>query len=265
MVTVREVLDCLEDFAPGYMAMDFDNVGLLAGFPEQKLTRVLCALDVTDGVIEEAETLGAELIAAHHPLIFHPLKSLRADDAVGRKLIRLVRGGRSAICMHTNLDSAAGGVNDALAEALGLRVLGLLSSHGRHPNGEPYGIGRVCELPEAMPVEAFLARVKGRLCAAGLRWVPGKSRRVSRVAVCGGAGGGEIADALAAGCDAYVTADLKYDQLLSAAEAGLTLIDADHFCTENVVVPKLKEVISTRFPELEVLISKTHAQTARFY
>ena len=265
MVTVKEILDCLEAFAPSYMAMGFDNVGLLAGFPEREVTRVLCALDVTEEVIAEAEGLGAELIAAHHPLIFHPLKALRTDDPVGRKLIRLVRGGRSAICMHTNLDAAAGGVNDALAEALGLRVLGLLSSHGAHPDGTPYGIGRICALPEPMPVEAFLARVKGRLLSAGLRWVPGRQGSVSRVACCGGAGGGEIADALAAGCDTYVTADLKYDQLLAAKEAGLTLIDADHFCTENVVIPKLKSVISARFPELDVRVSESHSQTARFY
>ena len=122
MVTIKEILDCLEAFAPSYMAMGFDNVGLLAGFPEREVTRVLCALDVTEEVIAEAEGLGAELIAAHHPLIFHPLKALRTDDPVGRKLIRLVRGGRSAICMHTNLDAAAGGVNDALAEALGLLI-----------------------------------------------------------------------------------------------------------------------------------------------
>ena len=265
MVTVKDILNCLEAFAPSYMAMDFDNVGLLAGFPEKEVTRVLCALDVTEAVIAEAEALGAEVIAAHHPLIFHPLKALRADDAVGRKLIRLVGGGRSAICMHTNLDAAAGGVNDALAEALGLRVTGLLSSHGAHPDGRPYGIGRVCALPEPMPVEAFLARVKGRLLSAGLRWAPGKNALVSRVAVCGGAGGGEIGEALAAGCDAYVTADIKYDQLLYAREAGLTLIDADHFCTENVVVPKLKAVIAAHFPELDVRVSAVHGQTARFY
>ena len=264
MASVNEILSCLDRFAPIATAMDFDNVGLLVGFPEREVTRVLCALDVTDAVIAEAEAFGAELIVAHHPMIFHPLKSVRSDDPAGRKVIRLLQNGMSAINMHTNLDAAVGGVNDALMDALGIPVTGLLSVCGTLPDGTPYGIERVGELPEALPLEEFLARTKSALRCRALRYVPG-GRPVKKVAVCGGSGGSELEAVIASGCDTYVTADLKYDRLLLAQEAGINLIDADHFCTENVVVPRLRDWIRAAFPALEVRISETHDQTACFY
>ena len=206
MVTVNDILSCLDQFAPVSTAMDFDNVGLLAGFPEREVTRVLCALDVTDGVIAEAEAMGAELIIAHHPLIFRPLRSVRSDDPVGRKVIRLVRGGISAICMHTNLDAAAGGVNDALMEALEIPVTGLLSVYGTLPDGTPYGIERIGELPEALSLEDFLARTKAALNCRTLRYVPGATGHMERYRrrslvlgrrMCFGEGGEGIARAIA--------------------------------------------------------------------
>ena len=119
-------------------------------------------------------------------------------------------------------------------------------------------------LPEALPIGAFLERVRTVLSCNGLRYVAG-DRPIQKIACCGGAGGSELAEVLAAGCDAYVTADLKYDQYLTAQEAGLTLIDADHFCTENVVVPKLRELLRSGFPELEVRVAESLAQTVKAY
>ena len=264
MVTVKDVLDALDVFAPVYMKMDFDNIGLLLGFPGSEVTKTLVALDITDEVIGEAASWGAELIVSHHPLLFHPGNRVTEDDSRGQKIIHLVKNDISAICMHTNLDAAEGGVNDALMEALGAETTGLLDSHGSHPNGTPYGIGRIGELPAPMALDAFLARIKGRLLCNGLRYVSGE-RPVKKLACCGGSGGNLLERAVAAGCDTYVTADVKYDQFLLAKELGLNLVDADHFCTENVVTPKLKVCLNSRFPEIEVRISEAHRQTTRFY
>ena len=263
MATVREIAAKLNENAPVYMKLDFDNVGMLVGFCDAEVSTVLTALDITDAVIEEAAQLGAQLIVSHHPLIFDPLKRVTDDDIKGRKVIRLIRCGISAICMHTNLDAAAGGVNDCLMAALGGRVTGLLAPHGTHPDGRPYGISRVGELPAPAEFEDFLARTKQRLHTAGLRYVYG-GRPVFRIACCGGAGGSDMRRAAEAGCDTYVTADLKYDHFLDARDLGLNLIDADHFCTENVVVPRLKQLVSDAFPTLEVQISKVHGQTICF-
>lgn len=264
MAKVSEICDFFNEKAPFYMKMDFDNIGLLAGFANAEVTKALVALDITDQVIEEAIAGGAQLIVSHHPLIFEALKRVTDDDVKGRKLIRMLTNGVSGICLHTNLDTAVGGVNDALMTALGGRVTGLLSPHGCHPDGTPYGVSRVGELDAPMAFDLFLDRVKRDLQANGLRYVSA-GRPVHRIACCGGAGGGDMLKAFEAGCDTYVTADLKYDQFLLAKDIGLNLIDADHFCTENVVVPVIAEMLKNAFPGIEVRISKVHKQTVQFY
>ena len=264
MPKVREIRDFFNEKAPFYMKMDFDNVGLLAGFCEVHVHRTLVALDITDEVIEEAANSGAELIVSHHPLIWEPLKHVTDDDDKGRKLIRMIRSGISAICLHTNLDTADGGVNDALMAALGARVTGLLAPHGTHPDGRPYGVARLGELDTPVDFFAFLERVKKNLHSNGLRYTYG-GKPVHKLTCCGGAGGRDMQKAFDAGCDTYVTADLKYDHFLWAKEHGLNLIDADHFCTENVVVPVLAGLLRERYPEMETSVSQVHGQTAQFF
>lgn len=263
MASVKEIRDYFEETVPSYLKMDFDNVGLLVGMCENEVRLVLTALDITDAVIGEAEALGAQLIVSHHPLLFDPLRRVTDDDEKGRKVIRLIRNGISAICLHTNLDTVDGGVNDCLMEVLGGRVTGLMDPHGAHPDGRPYGVGRLGELPAPVDFYEFLERTKQRLHCNGLRYVDG-GRPVHKLACCGGSGGSDMWKAVEAGCDTYVTADVKYDQFLAAKELGLNLIDGDHFCTENVVVPQLKKRLAARFPGLDVRISAVHRQTVQF-
>ena len=264
MATVKDIRDYFNEAIPFYMKLDFDNIGMLVGFSEQEVRRVIVSLDITEAVIAEAIDKQAQLIVSHHPIIFDPLKRVADDDPCGRKIIRMIRGGISAICLHTNLDTADGGINDCLMETLGARVTGLLDPHGTHPDGRPYGVSRLGELPAPVEFPEFLARTKQRLHSSGLRYVDG-GRPVYRIACCGGAGGNEMWKAAEAGCDTFVTADLKYDHFLSAKELGLNLIDGDHFCTENVVVPHLKRLILKRYPDLEVSISNIHKQTVQFF
>ncbi len=263
MAKVKEIRDFYDSIAPFYMKFDFDNIGHLVGFSEAEVTKVLIALDITDDVVDEAVKMGAQLIVSHHPLIFEALKRVTDDDLKGRKVVKMIQNGISAICLHTNMDSAEGGVNDALMNALGAKVTGPLDPHGAHEDGKPYGISRVGELPEAMELEDFLKMIRESLSANGLRYVSG-GKKVKKIACCGGAGAGDMLKALACGCDTYVTADLKYDHFLNAKELGLNLIDADHFCTENVVVPVLYEKLKERWPEMDVCISKTHKQVIQF-
>jgi len=263
MATVKEIHNYFNEIAPYYMKLDFDNVGMLVGFCDTQVKRAVIALDISDDVIEEAIEFGAQLIISHHPLIFDPVKRVTDDDYKGRKIIRMISNGISAICLHTNMDTADGGVNDALMEALGAKNVSLLSPHGTHPDGRPYGISRVGELDSPTSLENFLLKVKENLCSNGLRFVSG-NRPVHKIACCGGSGGSDMEKAFAAGCDTYVTADLKYDHFLWAKEAGLNLIDADHFCTENVVVPVIEKHMKSAYPQIEVCISKVHKQTVQF-
>ena len=119
MITVREVENFLYSWAPAHLAAGWDNVGLLVGSPDRAVAKILTALDITESVVEEAVQIGADLIVAHHPVMnctWHPVQTLRTDDRQGRILTGLVENHISAICMHTNLDAAEGGVNDVLAE-----------------------------------------------------------------------------------------------------------------------------------------------------
>lgn len=264
MRTVKNIFDYLDTLAPIGLKMSFDNVGILAGSENASVKKCLLALDITDDVIDEAVLIGADLIVSHHPLIFHDLKSIVAEDLVGRKIIKLIKNDISAVCMHTNLDIAQGGVNDALMRALGGCVSGFLEPCGMDADGAPVGCGRIGELPESVDLQSFLAICKNKLLVNGLRY-HNAGRPVKKLAVMGGSGGDCIALAESLGCDTYVTADIKYNGFLDAKELGINLIDADHFCTENVVISILHEKLSAEFDDVDFSISSVHCQTAQFY
>lgn len=263
MAKVSEIRDFLNEKYPFYMKLGFDNVGMLVGFCGKEVTKILVALDITDDVIDEAINCGAQLIVSHHPLIFNALKTVTDDDFVGRKIIKMISGGISGICLHTNLDTAEGGVNDALMQALGATVNDLAAPHGTHPDGSPYGITRIGTLDAPTDMNTFLLKVKKALNANGLRYHD-SGKPVYKIGACGGSGGDDMSKAFSLGCDTYVTADVKYDTFLWAKQNGLNLIDADHFCTENVVVPVLHSCLSEQYPEIDVCISQVHKQTAQF-
>lgn len=264
MDSVRDIYEYLNYLAPASLKMDFDNVGLLVGNSDEIVETCLVALDITDDVISEAICCRAQLIVSHHPIIFNSIKSVTSDDLVGRKIINLIKNDISAICMHTNLDIAEGGVNDALMAALSIDRQSYLEGTGIDENGSIVGCGRIGELDNDMAFTEFLATCKRALGANGLRYhYAGK--QVKKVAVMGGAGGSSLMDAVSAGCDTYVTSDIKYNTFLDAKELGINLIDADHFCTENVIVPVIAEKLKSKFPMTKFIISKTHTQTAQFY
>lgn len=251
MTTVREIENFLYSWAPRELAESWDNVGLLVGDPEAAVERVLVALDITPQVAEEALERGCQLIVAHHPVMncaWHPVQTVRADDRQGRTLTALLRGGVAAICMHTNLDAAEGGVNDILAEKLGLTQPEMLTEEK---------IGRIGTLKCEIPLVEFTHSVIELLGCNGLRYVDA-GRPVHRVAVGGGACGCYIPQAVAAGCDTFVTSDLKYNDFLDTE--GLNLIDAGHFPTENVVCPALRDRLAEAFPAVDVLCSTSHSR-----
>ena len=263
MTTVADILRFIETIAPPYMQEHWDNAGLLCGNKANPVTKVLVALDPFEHVCREAAEWGAELIVTHHPIIFQPLKSLTDGTSIGRSLLQLCRHGISAINAHTNLDCTPGGVNDVLAQALALSQIQVISPNGINEDGQPYGLLRCGHVP-AQSLDSFLGTVKGSLGCPGLRYVDG-GKPVQKVAVGGGSCAGAMLDALAAGCDTFVTADIKYNQFWDAQELGLNLIDAGHFHTENPVVAVLAQNLQAAFPEIEVKISEKHNDCMKFY
>lgn len=263
MTTVGEILNYIDTLAPRNMKMDWDNVGLLCGSRSTPVTKVLVALDPFEGVCEEARQIGAQLIVTHHPLIFQAPKAITDETSVGRSILKLCASGISAINAHTNLDCAPGGVNDVLAQRLGLQDITVINPNGTDENGKEWGLLR-CGNVEALSLPAFLDTVKDQLGIPCLRYVDG-GKPVRKVAVGGGSCANSMLDALRAGCDTFVTADIRYNQFWDAYDLGMNLVDAGHFHTENPVVAVLAKKLAAAFPEIEVKISESHADCMKYY
>lgn len=218
--SVGQILELLCRIAPLELQEEWDNVGLLAGHPDNPVEAVLCALDLSAQVIDEAVARGAQLIVTHHPILFRGRKNLREDDAEGRMLCRLVRSNLSLIAMHTNYDNACPGVNDALAQVLELHDVEVLEEGMRVGNTDRSTMG------------AFADFAQNRLGGV-IRRYGDPETPVRRVAVLGGAGEDFVLRAIAAGADVYLTGEMAYHKGTDAAENGLCVLEAGHAATER--------------------------------
>ncbi|MDR0818902.1 MAG: Nif3-like dinuclear metal center hexameric protein [Oscillospiraceae bacterium] len=255
MTKISDILEYLDKKAPMTGIMPKDNVGLLVGDGSRRVSDIMLALDITTEVIEEAANFGAELIVSHHPVIRDGLKSLTPES--NPSVYMLAEHKIAAICMHTNLDAAKGGVNDALAKTAGLTDYDTPL--------DDYNIGRVGTLPNPVPLSEYLPALKTALNANGLQYFDA-GKTVKRVAVCGGSGADFCNEELMKqlGFDTLLTSDLKHHTWLDAKRLGLNIIDGGHYCTENVIVPVLRDWLADKFPELELKISERHVQIDRF-
>jgi dinuclear metal center YbgI/SA1388 family protein len=262
MTTVKDVLAFIETLAPTYMKEDWDHVGLNCGHADRPVTKILVALDPFKDVCEEALEMEAELLVTHHALIWTP-GFVTDYDEQGRNTLFLIEHNIACINAHTNLDCAPGGVNDILAAKLKLENIEVISPKGVDDQGRPWGLLRMGQIPER-PLLSFLETVKHQLGCEGLRYVDG-GKPVRKVAVGGGACAGEMRKAAAAGCDTFVTADVRYNQFWDAQNLGLNLIDAGHFFTENPVCVYLAEKLREAFPEVTISMSAWHMDCAKFF
>lgn len=254
MTLSSEIFGYLDTLAPRELAMDWDNCGLQIGSRNLAVSKILVALDPFEDVCQEAISTGAQLIVTHHPLFFDPIKAVTDETAIGRAAAMLIHSGISLYSCHTDLDVAPGGVNDCLARVLGLESIETFGSENLLRRGN---------IPE-QPLSEFLGAVKARLSCPGLRYVDaGKPCR--KIAVGGGACADAIPDAVGAGCDTFVTSDIRYNRFWDASDLGLNLIDAGHFYTENPVCAYLAEKIQVHFPELTVQISQNHRDCMKFF
>lgn len=261
MITVKDILDCVQTLAPTYMKESWDKVGLNCGRLSAPVTKVLVALDPFEAVCKEAKEIGAELLVTHHALIWQP-GFVTDESQWGKNALYLIENGIAHLNAHTNLDFAPGGVNDTLAQTLGLRNIQVVSPAGTDSQGNEYGLLRMGEVSE-QSLDCFMGVVKENLGCQGLRYVS-CGKPVSKVAVGGGACASYIQQAASAGCDTFVTADVRYNQFWDAQDLGINLIDAGHFHTENPVCAVLANAISAAFPELTVVISKNHKDTMNY-
>ena len=230
IATASDIIQCIDEFAPWALAEEWDNPGLLAGSPDRPVRRVLCALDLTQDLLREAGRREADMLLTHHPILFRARRNLREDDPEGALLCALVRSGLCMVAAHTNFDYAQGGVNDVLAERLGLTDVRTLPWGGRLGNISPRSLGE------------FALDVRNALGDAVRVYGP-REKRISRVALLGGAGGDFIRDAAAEGTDVYLTGEIGYHKALEALDLGMAVLEAGHRATENPAVETLAEAL----------------------
>ena len=238
-MTLDTILDLLQQLAPEETALENDPVGLLLGGDGRGITKIGVCLDATADAAERAVSANVQMVIAHHPLIYRPLKRLGADP-ISRAVTTFVRAGIAVYAMHTNWDRAAGGINDTLAECLELTGVTPLGTEG------VTALPRIGTLASPRPLADFARFVETALGCGGtstLRVGGGDlSRMITQVAVCGGAGA-EMAEVVqAAGADAYVTSDVRHHEFCDAEARGLALLDAGHGATET---PGMRALVRT--------------------
>jgi dinuclear metal center YbgI/SA1388 family protein len=253
-IFVKDIVKIMGEMAPARLAENWDNVGLQVGRNEKEVKVILCALDFSAEVLDQAAQLHADIIVTHHPAIFRSIKQLTDSDWRSALLLEAARKDIAVYSAHTNLDSVAGGVNDVLAKLLDLENVEGLSGEDMLE-----GIGRIGVLKEALDLTVFAEKVKSALKLKNVIAVPA-GRKVHKVAVCGGSGMDFLDYAVQAGADTYVTGDVKYHDAQDAKGKHINLIDATHQGTELPVVNELADRLALRLSregyKAKVLVAK---------
>lgn len=245
---IKEVVATLERFAPLPLQESYDNAGLQIGLTEaEDVSGVLLCLDVTEKVIEEAEREGCNLIVAHHPLLFRPLRRIAGTTQPERCAAMAIKKNVAVYAAHTNLDNVRGGVCHMMAERIGLQQVRFL----RPSADEQSGSGVLGTLPHAEPAECFLKRVKQTFGIEALHYASGPQQAVSRVALCGGAGDFLIDDAVRAGAHVFLTGEVGYHRFFGH-EGELWLAAMGHFESERFTVDLLERLLKAQMPGLKV-------------
>jgi dinuclear metal center YbgI/SA1388 family protein len=261
-VKIKEVLSALEEFAPLPLQESWDNAGLQIGLTEAEVSGALLCLDVTEAIIDEAVRRGCNLVVSHHPLLFRGLKQISDLTDVQRTVMKAIGQHVGVVSMHTNMDNARGGVNFKIAEKLGLTDVAFMSP--RSVGNVECGSGVIGTLAEPMVSCDFVLKVKKAFnveCAMTNELL---RRKVSRVAICGGAGDFLLDEAVAAGADAFITGEMHYHQYFGY-EQRLQICVIGHYQSEQFTTEVLRDIIQEKCPGVRAEIAETCTNPIFYY
>lgn len=248
MATLAEIVSALEDLAPLRLAAEWDTVGLLVGSRRSQLARVLICLTLTRAVAREAIEGDFDLVVSHHPLPFRPVARITDATPAGAILLDLTAAGVAVWSSHTAWDSAAGGINDQLAERCGLSAVAPLTPDPLAPRA---GFGRMGLAAGGTTLASLAARLSRSLGATATQLVGDGRAPVGRVGIVCGSGADGIGTAREAGCDTFLTGELKLHEALHAAAIGMNVIAVGHHASERFSMPVLGERLAERVEGLE--------------
>lgn len=261
MTTVSSVSTFLEAFAPPHLAADWDNVGLLVGDSRRPVKSVMTCLTVTPASVAEAIAAKADLIVTHHPLPFRPIKRITTETPEGRMLLDLIAAGIAVFSPHTAFDSARSGINQRLAEGLGLADIGPLEPDATDPK---LGIGR-CGFPESAATLTSIAyRLKDFLNLPGVHLVGDPQMPVRAVGIACGSAGELLPAARRAGCDCFITGETSFHTCIAAESTGIGMLLTGHFASERFAVERLAELLTSQFPSVRIWASGQERDPVRW-
>lgn len=250
-MTNAQIISAITDFAPLSYQESWDNSGVQVGFVDEECTGVMLCVDVTPEVVDEAIVRNCSLIISHHPLLFRGLKSITGATVAECCVIKALRLGITIFSAHTCLDSARGGISHTMAQMLGATVQRVLA-----PQADPeIGLGVVATLPHPMTATDFAALVRRTFNSPVCRTTTVPDHTISRIALCGGAGGEFIPAAIASGAQAYVSSDTRYHDFVDHSHS-IFLVDIGHFESENCAKSIFFDVIRKKFPNFAVYKSE---------
>lgn len=241
MLLVKDIIKFLEEKFPPGLAYDWDNVGLQIGDVDRQVKRIMVALDATTVIIDEAIEKGIDLIITHHPFIFSSFKSIDLTTPFGKNLQKLIKHDITIYAMHTNYDIAPGGMNDTLAEKMGLANVKPFAMID-----DAHGLGRIGELKSACDVDNLIKNLKRELHLTSVNFVQTNNSLIKRIAIIGGSGGKYIHEAKEIGADVLVTGDVTYHTAMDAKEIGLKMIDIAHYA-EVIMEEKIAVLLNEKF------------------
>lgn len=239
---VKDVLDAIDSIAPWDLAESWDNSGLQVGDPDSVVQRLGVSLDITSDIVDEAISAKIDCLLTHHPFLFKPIKTIDFSSIEGSIICKLAKSGLSIVSAHTNYDSARNGLNDVLAERMGLCDLApMLALKGRFEKDSSVGIGRIGLLPEEITLSEFAIQIKTKLGLSHVRYVGDPEKKIRKISICTGSGGSLINDFFENGSDVYVSGDLKYHEARDTEARGKAFLDIGHFGSEILMVEALSK------------------------
>jgi len=243
-VTTKDIIACLDEIAPFAIAENWDNVGLLVGNRNREVKSILVGLDPTTKLLDEAHAVGADTVITHHPAIFRPIPAIDTGEPAGRFLEKALTSQINVFACHTNFDSAVPGVNDALAELLGLVDISPLVPTTSQPV-DGAGMGRVGYYRQPLASPTFVKKLLSVLELSSIQFAGPLPETISCVALCGGSGSEFAEIARNCGADLYISSEIKHNIARWAEEAQFCVIDGTHYATEKPALKLLAEKLKT--------------------
>jgi len=260
IITVKDVSDVIEAAVPSGLQESWDNSGLLIGFEDSAVSKILTCLELNMDVVKEAQEIGADMVITHHPVIFTGIRSICDGNYQGRMITELIRAGISVYSCHTPFDKVKGGNNDIIMEKFGLVSVKNLAGDDVEPakgmmkKMDEADIGRIGRFKEPVKFSQVIemAASKLEMSIRQLRAVGSLDREITTVGVCTGAGSDLLDMAAAAGCDMFITGDVKYHEAQHARELGICVLDAGHYDTEKFFGEAMKELLENKLKDVEI-------------